>query len=438
MAQPLRAHPDLDSTAAASRTVPLSRVDPFAEHVLDDPYPTYAHLRELGPAVWIDTRDLWAVTGFAAATQVLTQPEVFSSTSGVGLVAGLAEKMGPGEIVLHTDPPRHTVLHEILMRQLGRAGLARRQPGIAATAAALVADALATEPDPDLDIGGPARVLDVVPLARRFAVTITADLAGLPVDGREMLAGFSRAAFTVLGPDTRPHTESHAAALGRLGEMGGYLTEVVAGGHLAEGSAGADILAAAAADRIDTPTIVQLLAALVTAGIDTSTTAITTLIWLAGSHPGIWRRLHTGTVTVAGLVDEALRLHSPIRGFTRTAREDALLGDPAGRQVRVHAGERVWVGFGAANRDPARWHDPDQFDPTRPHRPHLAFGRGLHACLGQALATTQLHAITRALLAGVDELAVVAHLAHRDRHPVINGFAQLAVALRPAALVAPA
>jgi cytochrome P450 len=434
MAQPLRTYPHTDD----ARTVPLSRVDPLASHVLDDPYPTYAHLRDLGPAVWIDSRDLWAVTGFAAATQVLTQPEVFTSTTGVGLAASMAERMGPGEIILHTDPPRHTVLHEILLRQLGRAGLARRQPAILATAAALIADALATEPDPELDTGGPAHVLDVVPMARQFAVTTAADLAGLPADGRDVLATFSRAAFTALGPNSAPHTDAHATALDRLAEMADYLVGVVRGGHLADHSAGADIAAAAAAERIDTSTIVQLLAALVTAGIDTTITAISNLFWLLGNHPVIWSRLHTGTVSVADTLAEALRVESPIRAFTRTATTDTMLGHPAGPLVRVRAGERVLVCFGAANRDPDRWSDPDRFNPARPRQPHLAFGRGLHSCLGQALATAQLHAIIRALLAGVDELAVVPHLTHRDRHPVINGFAQLVVALRPAKFAAPA
>lgn len=449
MPQPLRTHPptDHDTTVADStvadtpvgpRTVPLSRVDPLARHVLEDPYPTYTHLRELGAAVWVDGRQLWAVTGFTAAEHILTRPDQFTSTTGVGLAEGIADRMGPGEIILHTDPPRHTVLHEILMHQLGRAGLAGRQPGIAATAAALVAEAVTAAPDTSLDIGGPACVVDMAALARQFAVTTIADLMGLPVDGRERLGIFSRAAFTALGPDTGVYRGEHDTALDQLGEMGEYLLDVVRGGHVAEHSAGADILAAAAADRIDAPTIVQLLAALVTAGIDTTTAAITNLIWLLGNHPVIWQRLRAGTVTVADTVAEALRLESPIRAFTRTATSDVILADPAGSGVPVHAGEQVWICFAAANRDPGRWNDPDRFDPARPRRTHLAFGRGLHSCLGQALATAQLHAITRALLAGVDDLAVLADLAHRDQHPVINGFTQLVVALRPTAFAAPA
>jgi 4-methoxybenzoate monooxygenase (O-demethylating) len=329
------------------------------------------------------------------------------------------------------------VLHEILMRQLGRASLRRWQPRIQDSATALIADALDTGPGAGRG-DGLGDGVDVVPLARQLAVTTAADLAGLPAEGRAALAGFSRAAFTALGPAIGQHAGQHAEGLARLGEMAEYLTGVVRRGELAEHSAGADILDAAAAHRIDAPTVVQLLAALVTAGIDTAATAITNLIWLLGTHPSIWRRLRAGTVTVADTATEALRVESPIRCLTRTATADTTVSTPEGHRVTVPAGDGVLVCYGAANRDPHRWSDPDRFDPTRPRRTHLAFGRGLHACTGQALATAQLHAVTRALLAGVDELAAVPHLAHRLRHPVINGFAQLPVALRPATHAVPA
>lgn len=420
----------VDQPTVPLPVTPLSRVDPFSTTALEDPYPTYAHLRELGPAVWLDRYDLWAVTGYTAAEHVLTHAEDFTSTEGVGVGERMPERMGPGEIILHSTPPRHTVLHDILMRHLGRSGLRRWQPRIDAGASdlvsALVAASRQTARHARYDTG-----VDVVPVARRLAVTLAADLAGLPAEGRNRLAEWSRAAFTAFGPNTGSHGRERDAGLTALGEMGAYLASVVRTGAVAQHSAGADILAAAAADQLDPPTTIQLFAALVTAGIDTSSTAISNLIGLLASHPGTWQRLRAGTVTVTDAVAEALRFESPIRCFARTATVDAALGAPSGRQVLVREGERVLVFFGAANRDPDRWPDPDRFEPSRFRLPHLAFGRGMHACTGQALATAHLHAVTRALLAHVDELALVPHQTVPLRHPVINGFARLVVALRP-------
>ena len=100
-------------------------------------------------------------------------------------------------------------------------------------------------------------------------------------------------------------------------------------------------------------------------------------------------------------VNEALRLGSPVRAFTRFAAKPYVAGD-----VAIPAGDRVLVLYASANRDERRWTDPDAFDPTRDARDHVAFGHGVHRCAGGHLAQLELEALARALVRRVRRIEV--------------------------------
>jgi cytochrome P450 len=417
--------PDHPSTPGPPDPATAARpgLDPFAAD-LTDPYPLYARLRAMGTAVALPRYPgLWAVAGYDAAHAILRDAATFTSSRGVGVVPDMADQMGPGAVILHVGPPAHDVLRTTLLSQLGRNGLRRRHARINRVAASTVQDVVG------------AGEVDAVAVVRRLAVTVAAELTGLPDDeGRDALSGYSSAAFAAFGPPG-PDRDAGMAGIGALVD---YLTSIVRGGRLASDSAGADILAAAAAGRIDAPTVVQMLTALVTAGIDTTVHALANLLWLLGTHSYEWANLRAATVSVEDVVAESLRLLSPIKMFTRTVITDRYLesdpdtGQPRQDGVMLRAGDRVAVLYAAANRDPRRWAQPDRFWPGRHYRPHLSFGHGLHSCIGRALAGAELTALTRALLDTAEVVHVEADRAVRLRHAVLNGFTYLPIRLRPA------
>jgi cytochrome P450 len=419
----IRTAPAAAPLAATSTT---SGLDPFAAD-LADPYALGDRLRSMGPAVRLpDYPGVWAVAGFDTAQAILRDPITFRSTGGFGPIGGLASQTGPGEIVRHGDPTRRDMLREILRTQLSTAGLRRRQPCIDRSAASVLHAALR------------CGAVDAVVLARLLVESVVADLVGLrATEGRDEVLAASRGVFAAFGPPG----PDQAGGLEHRGGLRALLTAMVRGGGLAAGSLGADLLDAARAGHIDGPTVVATLAELLTGGIDPTVQALANLVWLLGTHTYEWATVQAGLVSVEDVVAEALRACSPIKVFTRTVTRDHRLG--RGRRaghpdIPLLAGQRVAVLFAAANRDPGRWVHPDRFWPGRPHRPHLAFGPGLRAGVGQALARVALQALTCALLDTAAVVHVDADHAVRLRHAVLNGFTYLPVTVRAAARAVPA
>ena len=154
---------------------------------------------------------------------------------------------------------------------------------------------------------------------------------------------------------------------------------IVAGGHartcsapIANGEAGGSRLSSE---------IVGLCTLLSVAGSETTFSLIGNAVWLLASHPAQRRRLVDDPSTISAVLEEVLRVESPVQYLGRVATRDVELHDRT-----IPAGKRVALVFGAANRDERRWADPDTFEVTRPSKRNLAFGEGIHHCLGAPLA----------------------------------------------------
>ncbi len=191
-----------------------------------------------------------------------------------------------------------------------------------------------------------------------------------------------------------------------------------------------DALLAAEADGVPLPTdlVVELVYMLLSGGIDTSTALIAHGLRYLSAHPELAAELREHPDLIAGAVDEMLRFFSPGTGIARTAVRDTTLGG-----VAISAGERVFLGVGAANTDPAAFRDPDTLDVHRgeAHR-HLAFGAGVHRCLGSFLAPRQMtilltEVLTRMPDLRVDEDAVRPY----ETIPLVAGFRAMPAAFTP-------
>ena len=359
-------------------------VDLFRDDVLTDPYPHYQALRDAGPAVWLPRHYLWAIPRFDGVRHALRNVAVFSSARGVA-ANDRVNTLSAGT-TLASDPPLHEALRRIVVAPLRPVALAEIRPRIEAEAEALVERLVAR--------GSFDAVTD---LAQHLPLSIVSDLVGLPEAGRERMLEWAAATFDVLGV----LNERGAAALGVVTSMRDYVRTEAVPGKLRPGSWAQRIYDAADRGEVELERCPALMRDYLGPSLDTTIFAIANLMLLFGNNPAQWDILRSDPALVPSAIDEALRLESPIRGFTRFVTQDYDLDG-----VTLSAGSRAFVLYASANRDERRWVDPTRFDIRRKTTGHLGFGHGIHLCAGMHLARLEMHAVLAALVARVRRFEV--------------------------------
>ena len=145
----------------------------------------------------------------------------------------------------------------------------------------------------------------------------------------------------------------------------------------------------------------MLVRSLLSAGIDTTATGLGNALWCLGSFPDEFARLKAEPSLARAAFEETLRFTSPIHTFCRTASSHTQVGG-----VEIPQDAKILCVLGAANSDPEHWPRADQFDLTRKNRDHLAFGVGIHGCVGQAIARAEAEAVLDAVARRVDSIAL--------------------------------
>ncbi|MGF7238642.1 MAG: cytochrome P450, partial [Frankia sp.] len=168
--------------------------------------------------------------------------------------------------------------------------------------------------------------------------------------------------------------------------------------RLARGSESGDLIAMIANSDIAGEPIPHEIAVgavitLVVAGHETTVNGIASVLWLLGAHPDIKQRLIDDPALIPNAVEEALRLESPVQMMARTLTEDAEIDG-----IEMKAGDKVGLVWGAGNHDESKFADPDRFDIDRPANPHLAFGHGIHRCVGEHLARLEMRVAVEEVL----------------------------------------
>jgi len=389
-----------------TRTTPTSTVDLFSDDVLIDPYPTYANLRELGAAVYLEHHDVWALPRYADIRATLGNWKTFSSVGGVGLNDVVNEAMAG--TVLATDPPEHDRLRAVLRDQLAPKGLVAITEHIKTCADQLVRDLV--------DAGE----FDAVgQLAREFVSSVVTDLIGVPASVRNKLLSWADHAFTAFGP----LNERTQAAMPVVQDLLSWMSTVTAQ-DLTPGSMGRSIFDAAERGDIEPESCIPLLHAYLVAAMDTTINGISNAIFLLGEHPDQWQRLREDPSLIPATLNEVLRYDSPVQAFSRVVRGSHQFGDTV-----VGDGERVLLLYGSGNRDDRHYDRADQFDISRNPVDHLSFGYGTHGCAGQALARLEAHAILTSLATHAQRLEIGEPVRHLNN--VIRGLDALPVRVVP-------
>jgi cytochrome P450 len=370
-----------------TQTIPSSDVDLYGGQTLLDPYDEYRALRDAGPVVRLASLDVYAVSRYEDARRVLGDPDTFCSGQGVGL-NDFANGVGMGglEITLTRDGDTHTRFRKVIGQPMTPKALAELRPSLQEIANDL-AERLVSRGSFDA----------VADLAEVIPSTWVPDLLGWPEQGRKHLLRWGADTFDAGGP---LNERCYAAGPGVV-EMIEYANDVATQHHFPVGSMGAGVLAAAARGDIEPRQCPALLVDYLGPSLDTTISALGSAIWLFGTHPDQWDLLRSEPHRARNAFNEVLRLESPITGFTRVATRDADFGG-----MTVPAGSRLLVLYASANRDERRWERPDAFDITRDASGQIAFGYGVHACVGMGLARLEGAAILEALIPRVGRFVI--------------------------------
>jgi unspecific monooxygenase len=354
------------------QTLHQSPTDPA---FVQNPYPFYARARAQGPLFFWADYGLPAAVSHAAVNAILRdrrfgreEPAETRVPPPDRLAAFYAVE---AHSMLELEPPRHTRLRGLVLRAFTARRIAALGPEIAALAHALI-DAL-----PD----GPVDLLPT--FAQRIPVVIIARLLGVPEAMADQLLAWSHAMVGMYQARRTPamETAANAAAADFAAFLRGYVEERRA--RPADDLITHLIAAEAEGERLTTDELISTCILLLNAGHEATVHALGNGIRALLRHRTPPEALAPDRI--AATVEEILRWDPPLHLFTRWAYEDATI---AGHTFR--RGDRVACLLAAANRDPQVWDRPDRFDPARPEKTNVAFGAGLHFCIGAPLARLEL------------------------------------------------
>ncbi|WP_338693741.1 cytochrome P450 [Streptomyces sp. Q6] len=403
----------MNETSHIAVTTPTSDADPFAPENLEHPEPLHQALRAAGPVVHLTRYDVHALARYEEVHAALVDWQTFQSAAGVGLANFRHEKpWRPPSLLLEADPPHHDAPRRVLRELLAPPALRRLRQSWQTTADELV-DTVLT--------GDGTRFDAFEELAKAFPLRVFPDAVGLGTDGRDNLLPYGNMAFNAFGP----RNELVEADAPRTAELSTWVGGQCTREALGEQGFGAAIWAAA--DRGDlTPEQAPLVVrSLLTAGVDTTVHGLAATLYAFATHPGEWQRLRERLELARVAFDEAVRWQSPVQTFFRTATTDVSVAGTV-----IPEGSKILMFLGAANRDPARWNNPDRFDLTRDSSGHVGFGMGIHQCVGQHVARLEAEALLTALARRIEHIELAGE-PRRHLNNTLRSWAALPVRVRP-------
>lgn len=400
----------------------LGRFNPFLPEFRRDPYPRYAALRQRNPVYFSPMLRGWVLTRYRDIAAVLHDPRYSVDRSQAdifrllqpfeGVPPDFAEAISRNLLML--DPPDHTRLRRLVNRAFTPRMVQALRPRIQQ-----IVDEL-------LDEHGQASEMDLVPaFAYPLPVTVIAEMLGVPAADRERFKRWSEALISLidplqmtngLGPAQRAYEEFGAYARGVFAERRRQPRDDLISALVAVDEQG---------EALTESELLSLCMLILGAGHETTANLIANSVLALLRHPDQRRRLQDDPSLMPTAVEELLRYDSPVQLTDRVATEDA---DIDGHPIRK--GQLVGLLIGAANRDPERFTDPDRLDVARSDNDHLAFSRGVHFCLGAALARVEAEIALGSLLRRYPDFSASLEGLEWKRSVVLRGVKSLRLRLR--------
>ncbi len=371
-----------------------------SKEFLYDPYPILNRLREEDPVHWSDSIGGWVVTRYDDIISTFRDVCRYSNEGRLAraveyLPAETRAKFKPFEDhyrtkgLLHSDPPDHTRLRSLVTRALTVTVVEAMRPRIQQIV------------DESLDKVEDKHEMDIISdLAIVLPFTVLAEILGTPTADQYLFKKWADSLLAFQGVN-KPGEHILERSQTALIEIKSYLSQLV---EERRRQPREDLLSKLAmaeleGDRLSEPELLNTCITLLVAGHETTTSLIGNGMYLLLHHHDQWQQVKNDPALLATAIEEILRYESPVARQPRLMKEDTELG---GKQIQ--AGQMVFQMLNSANRDAAYFADPDRFDIQRQKSRHIAFGNGIHFCVGAALARTEAQVVFRTLIERMPEI----------------------------------
>ncbi len=377
----------MQDDTAREINVPRLDLDPFSDEFLTDPYPFHEQMREAGPVVWLNKYGIWAVARHKEVHGILTDWSNFISSAGVGLANFRTETpFRPPSLILEADPPSHTRARAILARVLSPKVVMKIKVDFQAYAEELV-ERLVAQGEIDA----------VKELGEVYPLKVFPDALGLSEQGRENLLLYGNMVFNAFGP--RNHIFQDAVQ--RYEPVRDWIMTQCQRENLRPDGFGDLIYQAAEAGEITMEEAPMLVRSFLSAGVDTTVNGIGNAVYSLAINPDQYAKLAAEPGKARAAFEESLRYESSVQTFFRTVNTRMTYAD-----VDMLENDKVVTFLGSANRDSRQWQNPETFDIDRKPVGHVAFGTGIHGCVGQAVARMEGELVLAALAKRVKRIEI--------------------------------
>jgi cytochrome P450 len=381
-----------------------------------DPYPVYAQIRRRSPILQDPQTGIWMIFDYDGVKRALNDHDAFSSAMAT---AGRANP----DWFFFFDPPRHTKQRALIMKAFTPRIVANLEPRIRELSHALIRQKAGHgEMDLATDFAVPLPMM------------VIAEMLGIPAADWQRFTQWSdiilRLSYTVSDSTSDQARQASEGFRTVSGEMYAYLETLL---DDRRGQPGDDLLTNLAlaevdGERLTTADILGFFQLLLVAGTETTTNLINNAMLCLLEHPNQFDRLRGAPELLTQAIEEVLRYRTPIQWIFRATRYDVELHGQT-----LPAGKLVLPMIGSANRDPRQFHDPERFDITRDPNAHIAFGHGIHFCLGAPLSRLEARIALGELMTSLHEITRVSDDPWEPRKALhVHGPASLPIRFRAA------
>ena len=373
--------------------------DPTSAGILSDPYDTYDRLRTQDPVHRMRLINGWVLTRYEDVDMVLRDHRRFSKNDG---------REDEYRSMLHHDPPDHTRLRSLVSKAFTPRAVRELHPRVQR----IVDDLLN-------DLEGKDRFDIIESFAFPMPVTVIAEMLGVPAQDMDRFKDWSNDISLTIEPSLR---EDQIRRVERASEeLYAYFESIIEERRREpqDDMITALLNAENEGDRLTHEELLGTLVLLLVAGNETTRNLIGNGMRALLKHPDQLRKLRGNPDLLDSAINELLRYDSPVQLDGRLVHSDV---DVAGHRIR--AGQRILCAIGAANRDPSAFAEPEKLDIERSESSHIAFGRGIHHCLGAPLAMLEARAAFSALLDRFSHIELVSEPVYR-KQVVLRGVEEL-------------
>lgn len=388
--------------------------DPYDPRVQEDPYPIYRQLRDEHPAYHNESRGFWALSRFDDIWSAVHDPRRFSSASGI--VIGQDMMATAGELMpmlIMMDPPRHDELRKMVSRAFTPRRIAAMEDDVRRIARDLLGSFVER---------GEAEFVDE--FAAPLPMIVIAEMLGVPVSDRAQFREWSDHLVQVNPDDPATMQRAIDAGMG----LNNYFVPMLEARHKDPKDDLMSALLSAESDdgrKLTQEELIGFCFLLLVAGNETTTNLISNAVAILHDRPELRQEITDDPGLLPAAVEEFLRIESPVQGLARTLTEDVEIHGETMRE-----GDKVLLLWASANRDEREFDDPDEFVLGRPLDRSLAFGHGVHYCLGAALARLECRVALEELLTTIPDYDI-SNGARRLLSGPIRGFDHLPVTFEP-------